>query len=79
MRSPDATLLNRIRATFMRPTPVEPAPIVQPPRDTGKLQEDLQYVLEAVGKEQYAKATARLFAPGGKYNRGAKKQRYAIT
>jgi len=51
----------------------------KPPRELGNLQEDLQEALVTVGVHQYAKATARLFAPGGKYNRGAKKQRYAIT
>jgi len=49
------------------------------PERTYRLQDDLAELLLMAGPQGYAKATARMFAPGGKYNRGAKKQRYAIT
>ena len=80
MRSPDTDeILRRINAVLPKLAPANPPPEPQRPRDVGKLKEDLQYLLDAVGKERYAQATARLFAPGGKYNRPAKRLRYAIT
>jgi hypothetical protein len=44
----------------------------------GKLADDLQGVLDAVGRQHYARSTARDFAKGGKYN-PRPRRRYAIT
>lgn len=68
-------ILRRIKA--LNPAPPKPMKIAAP-RDLGNLQEDLRQVLDDVGTEQYARVTARLFAPGGKYNR-TRKHRYAIS
>lgn len=40
---------------------------------------ELQQALEAVGPRRYARATAKEFAPGGKYAAKRPRQRYAIT
>jgi len=49
-----------------------------PEKERGKLQPDLQAVRDAVGPTNYARATARDFASGGKYN-PKPRRRYAIT
>jgi len=43
------------------------------------LHHDLKRVLDRVGPSNYARATAREFRPGGRFNPRARKQRYAIT
>lgn len=44
------------------------APFNVPPEEIGQLDDPLRAVLERVGKENYAQATAREFRPGGRYN-----------
>jgi hypothetical protein len=39
---------------------------------------DLAEILERVGPSNYARATARDFAPGGRYHGGRRRQRYAL-
>jgi len=68
-------ILRRIKSLM----PATPAPVrVERPRDLGNLQKDLRNVLDLVGKENYAHATARLFAMDGPYSGTRVKRRYAI-
>jgi len=44
-----------------------------------ELHKELQEIQRKVGDAGYARATARLFAKGGKYNARPRRARYAIT
>lgn len=60
--------------------PPKPPPVRDPlsVHTVGALHDDLKEILDEVGAEHYAHATARHFAKGGKYNRKPK-QKYALT
>lgn len=47
--------------------------------EPGKLERQLQKVMDEVGPDHYARATAADFATGGKYNAKPKKPPYALT
>lgn len=68
-------ILKRIKAMFPQPVQLIRQ---QEPREVGNLQDDLRQTLDEVGQQNYALATARLFAAGGKYNAKRSKQRYAL-
>lgn len=63
----------RDRAFERYPIPPVPDP------ESRELAEDLAAIRDNVGDEHYAKATARLFARGGKYHPSKRRARYALT
>jgi hypothetical protein len=49
------------------------------PDETPRLQPELQQVMDRVGADQYARATAHMFAHGGAFNAKRKRPRFALT
>jgi hypothetical protein len=75
MRSRESEeILRRVRQ--LNPEPAAP-PKPKRKLPTVPLKDDLATLLLEAGPDGYAKATARHFAPGGKYNR-SNKHRYAL-
>lgn len=68
-------ILKRLKALMPQPTAVIRTHV---PRETGDLQPDLRQALDAVGVQNYAHSTARLFAKDGKYSGTRTKRRYAL-